>query len=102
MRKHLQPHPTTTIFRDNPFIFIRGIAREGLPRGGTPALGAGGPRFKSGRPDQSFQKLTGMSQKLFPALWGKFGEPIGSSPASSPLLAFAQRDTSLGELYVEE
>jgi hypothetical protein len=43
-----------------------------------------------------------MSQKLFPALWGKFGEPIGSSPASSPLLAFAQRDTSLGELYVEE
>jgi hypothetical protein len=28
--------------------------KEGLPRGGTPALGAGGPEFKSRRPDQMY------------------------------------------------
>jgi hypothetical protein len=28
------------------------IEKEGLPRDSTPDLGAGGPRFKSGRPDQ--------------------------------------------------
>ena len=33
------------------------IEKEGLPRDGTPALGAGGPRFKSGRPDQSPQRF---------------------------------------------
>jgi hypothetical protein len=31
--------------------------KEGLPRGGTPALGAGGPEFKSRRPDQSPQRF---------------------------------------------
>jgi hypothetical protein len=27
----------------------------------TPALGAGGPRFKSGRPDQIFQRVVSVS-----------------------------------------
>src|SRR5215472_902328 len=53
MRKHFQPHPTTTISGDNSFIFRRGTAREGLPKDRTPALGAGGPKFKSRRPDQN-------------------------------------------------
>jgi hypothetical protein len=31
--------------------------KEGLPRDSTPDLGAGGPRFKSGRPDQNISPI---------------------------------------------
>ena len=35
----------------NPFIFKSEIEKEGLPRGSTPVLGAGGLEFESPRPD---------------------------------------------------
>jgi len=38
-----------------PLVLKTKIEKEGLPRGSTPALGAGGPRFKSARPDQFLQ-----------------------------------------------
>ena len=34
-----------------PFIFKIAIEKEGLPRDSPAGLGAGGPRFESGRPD---------------------------------------------------
>src|SRR5260370_41086689 len=45
----------------------RGVAQPGS----ASAFGAGGPEFKSRRPDQSFLRLTGISKKSFPSLWGK-------------------------------
>ncbi len=59
--------------------FIRGVAQPGS----APALGAGGLRFKSGRPDQYFLRLAGISKKSFPSLWGKFRGPYCSIPIFS-------------------
>ena len=53
MRSHTVVHPATTIFLVNPFVFKNEIEKEGLPRDGPAALGAGGPEFKSRRPDQN-------------------------------------------------
>jgi len=53
MLSRISVHGATTKFYDNPFVFKNAIEKEGLPRDSTPDLGAGGPRFKSGRPDQS-------------------------------------------------
>ena len=53
MRCHTVVHPSTTICFVNPFVFKNKIEKEGLPRDGPAGLGAGGPRFKSGRPDQN-------------------------------------------------
>jgi len=81
MCKHFQPHPSTTISGSNPCVIKFEIGKEGLPRELLPALGAGGPEFKSRRPDQSSLLLTGISQKPFPALWGKFGGPYWIIPS---------------------
>ena len=51
MRSHIFVHRATTKYFSNPFVFKTEIEKEGLPRGSTPDLGAGGPRFESGRPD---------------------------------------------------
>ncbi len=55
IRSHTILHRATTKFFDNPFAFKNEIEKEGRPRGSTPGLGAGGPEFKSRRPDQTFQ-----------------------------------------------
>ncbi len=52
MPSHISVHRATTKYFFNSFIFKNEIEKEGLPGDITPALGAGGPRFKSGRPDQ--------------------------------------------------
>ena len=59
MRNHISVHRATTKCFSNSFVFNPKIEKEGLPRDRTPALGAGGLRFKSGRPDQTFQILSG-------------------------------------------
>jgi len=51
MRSHICVHRATTKYFSNSFVFKTEIEKEGLPGDITPALGAGGPRFKSGRPD---------------------------------------------------
>src|SRR6266403_5394048 len=51
MRSHIFVHLATTKYFSNSFVFKTEIEKEGLPGDITPALGAGGPRFKSGRPD---------------------------------------------------
>jgi hypothetical protein len=53
MRSHISIHVATTKYFSNSFVFKNKIEKEGLPRDGPPGLGAGGPRFKSGRPDQN-------------------------------------------------
>ena len=53
MRSHICVHRATTKYFSNSFVFKTEIEKEGLPGDITPALGAGGPRFKSGRPDQN-------------------------------------------------
>src|SRR5712664_1489560 len=57
MRSHILVRGVTTKFCDNPFIFKNEIEKEGLPRDSTPALGAGGPEFKSRRPDQNISRI---------------------------------------------
>jgi hypothetical protein len=52
MRSHILVHHGTIKFCSNSFVFKNEIEKEGLPRDIAPALGAGGLRFKSGRPDQ--------------------------------------------------
>jgi hypothetical protein len=54
MGSHISAHRATIKYFSNSFIFKTEIEKEGLPGGITPALGAGGPRFKSGRPDQKY------------------------------------------------
>jgi hypothetical protein len=51
MRSHIFVHRATTKYFSNSFVFKTEIEKEGLLGDITPALGAGGPRFKSGRPD---------------------------------------------------
>jgi hypothetical protein len=51
MRTHISAHRATIKYFSNSFIFRTEIEKEGLPGDITPALGAGGPRFKSARPD---------------------------------------------------
>src|SRR5262249_55941671 len=52
MRSHICVHHATAKYFCNSFVFKIEIEKEGLPRDGPAGLGAGGPRFKSGRPDQ--------------------------------------------------
>jgi hypothetical protein len=49
---HILPPPNSFV---KSFAFRSKIEKEGLPRGSTPALGAGGPEFKSRRPDHSLR-----------------------------------------------
>jgi hypothetical protein len=51
MRSHIFIHLATTISFAKPFIFKIKIEKEGLPRDSPAGLGAGGPEFKSRRPD---------------------------------------------------
>src|SRR5437016_7604219 len=53
MRSHISVHRATSKYFSNSFVFKTEIEKEGVPRDSTPDLGAGGPRFKSGRPDQN-------------------------------------------------
>ena len=57
MRSHICVHRATTKYFSNSFVFKTEIEKEGLPGDITPALGAGGPRFKSGRPDQNISRV---------------------------------------------
>jgi len=57
MRSHTFIHLATTISFAKPFIFKIEIEKEGLPRDSPAGLGAGGPRFKSGRPDQNISRV---------------------------------------------
>src|SRR6516162_2088807 len=75
MRRYVFVLLVTTKFSGKSFVFKNNVAGKGLPKHDPSGLGAGGPRFKSGRPDQSFLLLTGISQKPFPALSGKLGGP---------------------------
>jgi hypothetical protein len=54
MRSNIFVHLATTISFAKPFIFKIEIEKEGLPRDSTLDLGAGGPEFKSRRPDHLF------------------------------------------------
>jgi len=51
MRNHIFAHHATTKYFSNSFVFKTEIEKEGLLGDITPALGAGGPEFKSRRPD---------------------------------------------------
>jgi len=53
LRSHIIVHRATTKYFSNSFVFKTKIEKEGLPRDSPAGLGAGGPRFKSGRPDQN-------------------------------------------------
>jgi hypothetical protein len=57
MRSHISVHPATTKYFSNSFIFKNKIEKEGLPRDSPAGLGAGGPRFESGRPDQNISRV---------------------------------------------
>ena len=47
---------TLPSFGSKSFAFKNVVAKEGLPKDVPVALGAGGPRFKSGRPDQNISR----------------------------------------------
>src|SRR5207302_4478921 len=57
MRSHICVHRATTKYFSNSFVFKTEIETEGLPGDVTPALGAGGPEFKSRRPDQNISRV---------------------------------------------
>jgi hypothetical protein len=57
MRSHTFIHVATTISFVKPFVFKIKIEKEGLPRDSPAGLGAGGLRFKSGRPDQNIRRI---------------------------------------------
>ena len=80
MRSHISVHRATTKYFSNSFVFKTEIEKEGLPGDITPALGAGGLRFKSGRPDQSFLRLTGVSKKSFPLTTGEIQRTLLQHP----------------------
>ena len=66
MRSHMFVHRATTKCFSNPFVFKTRIEKEGLPRDNPSDLGAGGPRFKSGRPDQNISnELLGLRMPHF-------------------------------------
>jgi len=66
MRSHISVHRATTKYFSNSFVFKNEIEKEGLPRDITPALGAGGPEFKSRRPDQNISHVFfGLPKALF-------------------------------------
>ena len=54
MRSNISVHRATTKYFSNSFIFKNKIEKEGLPRDSPAGLGAGGPEFKSRRPDQKY------------------------------------------------
>ena len=57
MRSHISVHRATTKYFSNSFVFKTEIEKEGLPRASPAGLGAGGPEFKSRRPDQNISRV---------------------------------------------
>jgi hypothetical protein len=55
MRRHIWVHRATTKYSSNSFVLKNKIEKEGLPRDSLAGLGAGGPEFKSRRPDQQYR-----------------------------------------------
>jgi len=53
MRSHNSAHHATTKYFSNSFVLKNNIEKEGPPGRSPAGLGAGGPEFKSRRPDQS-------------------------------------------------
>jgi len=51
MPRRISTLPLTTKSLDNSFIIKKSVVEKGLPEVAITGLGAGGPRFKSGRPD---------------------------------------------------
>jgi len=68
MRSHVSAHRASSKYFSNSFVFKTEIEKEGLPRDSTPDLGAGGPEFKSRRPDQP---LPCLSATLNPFHYGR-------------------------------
>jgi hypothetical protein len=68
MWSHISVHRATTKYFFNSFVFKTAIEKEGLPKDSTPDLGAGGPEFKSRRPDQNISRV------FFSLLNGPFTE----------------------------
>jgi hypothetical protein len=66
-------HLATTKYFSNSFVFKNKIEKEGLPSDSPAGLGAGGPEFKSRRPDQKylawFLLLIESAVHLKPHLW---------------------------------
>ena len=73
MWRHISAHSATTKYFSNSFVFKIKIEKEGLPGDSSPGLGAGGLRFKSGRPDQKYLAcillLIESAVHLNPHLW---------------------------------
>ena len=66
MWRHISAHGATTKYISNSFVFNTKIEKEGLPGDSPAGLGAGGLRFKSGRPDQNISRIfLGLSKFLF-------------------------------------
>jgi hypothetical protein len=57
MRSHISVHRATTKYFSNSFICKNKIEKEGLPKDSPAGLGAGGPEFKSRRPDQNISRV---------------------------------------------
>jgi hypothetical protein len=59
--------PPTTKFSAKSFVFKNNGAKEGLKKDNPSGLDAGGPRFKSGRPDH----LTLHCSNRYGIIWGR-------------------------------
>jgi hypothetical protein len=57
MQSHISLHHATTKYFSNLFVFKNKIEEEGLPSDSPAGLGAGGPEFKSRRPDQNISRV---------------------------------------------
>ena len=69
---------------------MRRVGPTRLGWSAPPALGAGGPEFKSRRPDQSFLRLAGIFKKPFPSL-GKLGDLLQHPKLASASCIFTAR-----------
>jgi hypothetical protein len=73
MQKHISVHHATAKYFSNSFVFKTKIEKEGLLGDSPAALGAGGPEFKSRRPDQKYLEcillLIESAVHLKPHLW---------------------------------
>jgi hypothetical protein len=66
MRSHISVHLATTKYSSISFICKNKIEKEGLPSDSPAGLGAGGPEFKSRRPDQNISHVFfGLLKALF-------------------------------------
>jgi hypothetical protein len=74
MWRHNSAHRATTKYFSNSFVFKNKIEKEGLPSDSPAGLGAGGPEFKSRRPDQN---ISGVFFSLLCSLFS-FGSTLFS------------------------